>query len=333
MIIVEHMPLVPRWAEKISVEQKGETLIVSGVNRISVLGGRDERGSESNDLISEYRRARRSIVGEKRAGNRLPYLQFANAVSDESLVAFVRSYGPVWGHLPTWRPSKTQKHRDDGIGVEESLAALRRERWLFSRMVRLYALMADQSPNTDSKAELLGDLVRGPALPRPQWETDSEDAPLWYGYTFRANLSSYLTRETGWEGGETLDVRLLKASPEEIQNYANDALCLFINEPEWSRIVLLPYEGRFAETVRHERRGILPQLHFMFRQEILREQGVRMCALGECGKLFPLERYGQRFCSDTCSRLQRQRDYYWRRGKKLRRKRSAETRGTLRKRR
>src|SRR2546426_12642075 len=124
MTIVEHISLAPRWAEEISVEQTGDILIVSGVNRVSTLGARDERCAENHDLINEYRAARRSVVGEKRAGGRLVYLQFANADSDERLIDFVRMHGPLWGFLPAYRRSKTSRHRDNVIWVEESLAAL-----------------------------------------------------------------------------------------------------------------------------------------------------------------------------------------------------------------
>jgi hypothetical protein len=72
--------------------------------------------------------------------------------------------------------------------------------------------------------------------------------------------------------------------------------------------------------------GILPVLYFMLRQDCLREQSIAICARPACGAFFAVERFGQRFCSEECSRLQRQRDYWERKGKEMRTRRVARKR-------
>jgi biotin carboxyl carrier protein len=72
--------------------------------------------------------------------------------------------------------------------------------------------------------------------------------------------------------------------------------------------------------------GILSALFFMLRRDCLLDHEIRMCNQRDCGKFFKVERGGQRFCSDECSRLERQRDYWQRKGKAVRARRVASTR-------
>ena len=88
--------------------------------------------------------------------------------------------------------------------------------------------------------------------------------------------------------------------------------------------MLFPFSNRAVELPQHEPAGVLPALYFMLRRDYLNDYGLQICAFTECRKFFAVERYGQRFCSAECSQLQRQREYWERRGKKLRRKRQAE---------
>jgi hypothetical protein len=70
--------------------------------------------------------------------------------------------------------------------------------------------------------------------------------------------------------------------------------------------------------------GILPVLYFMLRQDYVRGKIIAMCARPSCGAFFAVKRFGQRFCSARCSRLQRQREYWQRTGKQARRERLRE---------
>ena len=81
MSFVEHIPF--RWADKITVRREGETLYVRGQKSIATVGS----GVKGPDLLREYRNL----------GNEVPHVQFANAGTDEDLIAFVRRYGPVNG--------------------------------------------------------------------------------------------------------------------------------------------------------------------------------------------------------------------------------------------
>lgn len=68
--------------------------------------------------------------------------------------------------------------------------------------------------------------------------------------------------------------------------------------------------------------GVRPVLYYILRQEYLRRGGTRLCANVRCNKFFSVERGGQTFCTEECSRRQRQREYWALKGATLRRKRS-----------
>ena len=68
--------------------------------------------------------------------------------------------------------------------------------------------------------------------------------------------------------------------------------------------------------------GIRPVLYYILRREYLvKARSIGICRNTDCRQLFEIERFGQEFCSEACSRLQRQREYWKKRGKSLRKRR------------
>ncbi|HEX9155285.1 MAG TPA: hypothetical protein VF819_06950 [Nitrospira sp.] len=70
--------------------------------------------------------------------------------------------------------------------------------------------------------------------------------------------------------------------------------------------------------------GVRPVLYYLLRLEYLhtpKTGGVHKCVNEFCRRFFQLNREGQPFCSEECSRKQRQRIYWQTRGANLRRKR------------
>jgi hypothetical protein len=74
------------------------------------------------------------------------------------------------------------------------------------------------------------------------------------------------------------------------------------------------------------RGGIRPLLYYMLRKEYLGAGGIGICRNSDCRAIFELERSGQAFCGEVCSRLQRQREYWSVRGQELRKRRERESR-------
>ena len=68
------------------------------------------------------------------------------------------------------------------------------------------------------------------------------------------------------------------------------------------------------------RYGVRPLLYSILRREFIYPAETVVCANTNCRDFFKVERSGQLFCSAECSRRQRQREYFQKRGKKLRRR-------------
>ena len=75
--------------------------------------------------------------------------------------------------------------------------------------------------------------------------------------------------------------------------------------------------------------GVRPVLYYILRREYLSATGIGVCRNTQCRELFEIERAGQEFCGDVCSRHQRQREYWTKRGRKLRKHRLKITKGSV----
>lgn len=68
--------------------------------------------------------------------------------------------------------------------------------------------------------------------------------------------------------------------------------------------------------------GIRPLLYSLLRRQFLTPRDSSLCTNTQCRDFFNIERAGQQFCCAECSRRQRQRVYWKKQGKKLRKARS-----------
>jgi hypothetical protein len=113
--------------------------------------------------------------------------------------------------------------------------------------------------------------------------------------------------------------------------YGHHAICSLLNAfPPEVQYSGAAYEGAAWA---HKTLGVRPPLYYILRQEYLRRGGVLLCANVLCNRFFTVERGGQTFCTEECSRKQRQREYWASHGAALRRKRQAKERAKSRSRR
>jgi hypothetical protein len=197
--------------------------------------------------------------------------------------------------------------------------------WHFDRsewenLVRLNVAVQPQPDITDQIKEAVPDKVRQEAI--SGWVAASGDAKV-------------------------LEQRAatLKLTPEELAvamkiRKHNDALAQLIRGP--SRFhsghqVICALANAFRTEVTHFGStrceapplhallfGVRPVLYHLLRLEYLhtpKTGGAHRCANEFCRQFFLLDREGQKFCSEECSRKQRQRDYWQTTGSKRRRKR------------
>src|ERR1700686_3687615 len=78
------------WAKDISVTVCGDELEVSGT-RVML----EEESRAVPNLLREYRQAVSRHGPQRRQGKNSPHIQFANAETDQELIKFVQSFGPI----------------------------------------------------------------------------------------------------------------------------------------------------------------------------------------------------------------------------------------------
>ena len=314
MAIVEHLG-VPTWAAKINVRLDAETLVVLGEGRkaMPVPAGQLTLGEDMLRQYTEYSRQ----WSEGRTGKRSPHIQFANASNDDELVAFVRRFGPI-------QADGSLMERPNGmIMARQDLPGLRRDHLMFKGAMKLVVgLGDDDSKEVNGIADGLTEMFRAALEPGPTSEIHT--APefrscQWYGNTILRFANSLLV-----QGGPVLapgqihlqsigDLHSMEAI--RVRRIGQLGLAVLLNSfaPE-----LVPVGNRMMELPVYDPCRILPVLYFMLRQDVLRKQAIAICERPECGAFFAVERAGSRFCSPECSQLQRQRDYWQRKGKEAR---------------
>jgi hypothetical protein len=323
MAIVEQRLTIPTWAERISVQRDGETLIVQGEGRKPTPVPPNEL-QPGQDFLQQYAQYGKLWL-EKRSGKRPPHIQFANSTSDDDLIAFVERFGPVQSNGKLWRlPNQS-------VTAYQDMQGLRRDRLIFSGATKL--VVACGRPDArDLLLDGLGEVFQGALQSGPATEIHTVpgyDERPWYGHRilpFAKWACAQTDSETATElspPGTPLKEELRSISPSKVREFGQIALSILLNcfPPQ-----LTPVGRRMMELPVYDPVGILPVLYFMLRLDCLRKQAIAICARPDCGAFFAVERSGQRFCSAECSQLQRQRDYWHRKGKEVRALRVAKKR-------
>jgi hypothetical protein len=271
------------------------------------------------DLVRQYEIARKNrSIGKQRTGKDSPHIRFANADSDDDLIDFVRNFGPVvsksWKMLPLATPFGPRSSAGESavqvmMWVWQNLQELRSEQRIYKAALDLLVELAKKPAEFDVDrvkqriAEIARDIQDWPR----QWNREKKERgtnPLW-----RVRGDS-IRRVTA----------LAKSRPDPLlppQFDARIVLCVLVN--------VFPSLAFPNPTEMHSyiRFGIRPLLYSLLRREFLQPRDIEICANTQCRDFFEVERAGQRFCNDECSRHQRQRDYWQSRGKKARKKRLA----------
>jgi hypothetical protein len=262
------------------------------------------------DFLQQYQIAREDS-SKGRTGKASPHIRFANASTDEKLLAFVRQFGPVVARSvydnferpekglpePRWPPRLT---------AEQDMNELRSERLLYRSALNLVIELG--RPEVD--ASVVRHCVKEIADRVPDWLRQWE-------------------REQHLRGPHQVLWKISPESVERVQQLSNAppdpilpqsvdgriVVCELLNA---FRGIVYPNPVEFHSSIRY---GIRPLLYSILRREFLYPRDVAVCANTQCREFFEIERSGQRFCREDCSRHQRQREYWKNSGKKLREKR------------
>jgi hypothetical protein len=269
------------------------------------------------DLMRQYSESRKNrSIGKQRTGKDSPHIRFANADGDDELIAFVRDFGPVVCTATSLVPPPPEKRPIKGaiiaprgplLEARQDLQELRNEQKIYKAALSLVWELAkkDRNYNVEHARQLIAEISRGVQDWSHQWQREKEARgkdPLW---TVRKRSIQRIARISKAERDPTL--------PPQVD--ARIVLCGVLNTfPS----LVFPNPAEMHSYIRF---GIRPLLYSILRREFLQSRELGVCANTHCREFFEIERKGQRFCDEGCSRNQRQRDYWKMRGRSLREKR------------
>jgi hypothetical protein len=305
-----------QWAEPI---ERGNLLEIERVGeefRIMGLLPGYEGDAQAFDLMCQYARAAKyRPVGAARSGEESPEIMFANADSDEKLIAFVRRFGPVVAKIAFTNFDKPEEGLLEPrwpvrLSAIQDMQELRNEHLIYRCALTLLSYSSEPKYDYLEGQRLIADIAAKIIDWPMQWEREKilrRGEPFW---------------------------KLTQKSLERIDNTKSSPLGVLMPANFNARLVLCDLTNAFRPTLfpspshMHAsiKYGIRPLLYSILRRQLLNPRDLSACANSQCRNFFHIERGGQRFCSEDCSQHQRQRTYWAKRGKKLRKKRTKQHR-------
>jgi len=268
------------------------------------------------DLIRQYEEAAKQVViGQERTGTQSPDVCFANADSDDKLIAFVRRFGPIVARcvqdtrmIPH---AELQGPRFPGrLIARQDMQELRNEQAIYRAALVLIMHLAQRNYDYGTAQQLIKTIAANVKEWPRQWEREKSQRdfePMW-------KLSAESLKRI-----EGLSV----APPDPIlpnEVSGRIVICELLNS---FRSIIFPNPLEMHSNIKF---GTRPLLYSLLRRQFLYPRGFSICSNSECRNFFNIERSGQQFCSSECSRHHRQRIYWQKRGKTLRNKRTYQRR-------
>lgn len=309
MIIVEQLHPGFQWAEPaqkdgdLEVEQVGSDLQITG------FFPRCKVADAASDLIRNFEKAPKSApIGRQRTGKESPDIRFANADSDEKLIAFVRRFGPVVARcVNVIPPEESGPRRLMTLVAHQNMRELRNEHLIYRAALRLIIPLGERNFDYEITRTLIREIsTHIDDWPR-QWERELSQRgsePSW-------RLSTKSLRRIEQMSSGPADSILPPSLDGRI------VICELLNS---FRGMVFPSPLEMHSSIEY---GIRPLLYSILRRQFMNHRDSAACANTQCRDFFNVERDGQQFCSPECSLRQRQRIYWKKRGKNLRKERMA----------
>jgi hypothetical protein len=291
--------------KELHVEQVGSDLHVAG------LVPRYLEENLPTDLMREYEiTAKYRAVGKPRKTGNSPDVLFANADTDEKLVAFVRRYGPVVAKEAFTNLERPEKGVPEPrlplrLSAVQGMQELRNEQVIFRSALAVVIGLTEPNFDFPLAQSRMGDIAAKIVEWPGQWEREkrlTQKEPFW---NLRADA---IERIKGLTTGVPfsllppfLDSRIV--------------LCELVNA---FRPIVFPNPLEMHASIKY---GIRPLLYAILRLQFLHPRDVSICSNTQCRNFFQVERRGQQFCGAECSIHQRQRNYWATRGRRVRKKR------------
>jgi hypothetical protein len=300
-----------QWAEPLHAGEELQVEPVGTELHITGMFPRYEGEHRPTDLIRQYELAAKyRAVGKLRTTGDSPETLFANAETDNKLVAYVRQFGPVVAkdaYTNFERPEKGQSEPRLPIRLfaVQDMQELRNERLIFRSALDLTVRLTESPFDFVSAQHLIREIATRIVDWPKQWEREralSRKEPFW---NLRSDSLERIQQLTV-QGPDcllppTLDGRIV--------------LCELVNS---FRAIVFPNPPEMHASIKY---GIRPLLYAILRRQFLSPRDIAACSNTQCRNFFNVERAGQQYCCTECSIHQRQRTYWSERGKKLRKKR------------
>jgi hypothetical protein len=340
MMIVEqrHEAKYPSfvWARDIEVRCDGEEIEISGVT--TNLGNQMYAAA---DPVRAYRLAARYASAKQgKHGKNSPHVQFANAESHQERISFLKKYGPlvVCSFHKEDRPVRPEDSFDSltkcVLVARQNAAELERDHLVYrSALVLTLELRRGEESDIPMIRKCITTIVNNASDWPGQWRRERRLRARRLGYSPKPQWN-FGKKQLGvlkdWEldamrepSGDPTKDALLMSDPVRCGHFVT---CELLNA---FTPIVYPWGNSAVEAPSWDlAAGIRPLLYYMLRREYLGATGISICRKSDCRKIFEIERSGQEFCDEECSRRQRQREYWHVRGKRLRKRRRDKRRAT-----
>jgi hypothetical protein len=340
MITVGNTPPL-YWADNITVEPKEDGFAISGMRSLHPEDGAP-RGS---DIVAGYAKAIAEGARFKGGANDAPHVKLLRADSDEKLLAFIQTYGPVAPVAASVRLGPVKSCSARKITAFEALERLRRERDTFAAAIELFDQIRRKTPTFNRIVELAEEVFRGTLNWKTQWDEEESRRDklglkvtgpswVWNGGSYSQMSRAYFDlAEKVWgrrsgnpdvDGSGEYDYLIadcgspVDGDPMQIVEPSHAILCAILNG---FPVHIRRWQGRSVELPHEDLTfGIRPVLYHLLRCDYLSEVHIALCPRADCEqKWFIQSRQGQMFCTEKCERKKRQREYYIRRGREKKR--------------
>jgi hypothetical protein len=311
MTVVEHTAKGFQWGDPLTKRAGLDVKLEGGCLQIvGLLPHYTASSSCACDLLQQYQMARKDL-SKGRPGKNSPHIRFANADTDAKLIAFVRQFGPVVARSvydnferpekglpePRWPPRLTAK---------QDMNELRSERLLYHFALNLVIELGQPEANASMVQHSIKEIADKVSDWPRQWEREQR---LRQPHQILWKISPESVKRIQQLSTAPADPFLPRSLDGRI------VICELLNAFPG---MVYPNPLEFHSNIRY---GIRPLLYSILRREFLYPRDIAVCANSQCREFFEIERSGQQFCCDDCSRHQRQREYWKNSGKKLREKR------------
>jgi len=302
MISVEQGNTGFQWGEpltkssRLEVTRENDCLRVSGLLPLYA-----DKSGWPCDLLRQYEMARHDWSKGPTSKNS-PHIRFANASTDERLIHFVQDFGPVVA-----RKTLLESGWPPRLIAEQDMNELRNERLLYRSALTLIMELAQPEPDASVIQGCIAEIANKLADWPRQWERER-----------RLRQQSQILWKISPESLRRIQQLSAVLQPDPLLPRGVDGRIVICELLNAFRGVVFPNRLEFHSSIRY---GIRPLLYSILRREFLYPRDIAVCANTQCREFFEVQRAGQRFCCDSCSLHQRQRDYWKAAGKKLRDKR------------